>query len=63
MNDFDKRFKKMNDDFDRDFDRTKKLAIVAFVFNLVIVLGLISFGIWVVVQLLQHFGVVWDDRI
>lgn len=58
MNDFDKRFKKMNDDFDRDFDRTKKLAIVAFVFNLVIVLGLISFGIWVVVQLLQHFGVV-----
>ena len=58
MNDFDKRFKKMNDDFDRDFDSTKKLAIVAFVFNLVIVLGLISFGIWVVVQLLQHFGVV-----
>lgn len=58
MNDFDKRFKKMSDDFDRDFNRTRKLAIVAFIINAVIALALIGFAIWVVVRLLQHFGVV-----
>ena len=54
MNDFDKRFRKMND----DFDRAKRLAIVAFIINAVITLALIGFSVWVVVRLLQHFGVV-----
>ena len=47
-----------DDEFDRDLNRTKKLAVFAFVFNILIVLGLIGFAIWVVVQLLQHFGIV-----
>lgn len=47
MNGFDKRFKKAQDDLDRDFNRVKKYGIIAGIFALLLSLGLIGFGIWV----------------
>ena len=52
----------LHDDFDRDFDRqfslVRKAAVVAFVVQGVIGISVLVFVGWVVVKLLQHFGVV-----
>lgn len=58
MRDFDRRFKERQDEFDRDFDRMKGFGVAAFVVNVVIGLGLLGFGVWVVIVLLQYFGVI-----
>lgn len=58
MNDFDKRFKKRQDEFDRDFDRSKKLIIFVFILNVLIILTVASFVVWVIIKLLQFFGVI-----
>ncbi len=51
MRDFDK-------EFDRDFARMKKWGIVYGIFSIIIGLGLMSFGIWVIIMLMQFFGVI-----
>jgi hypothetical protein len=56
MSDFDKRFQKMSDDFDRDFRRIKIASIVGGVISLIIGLGLTAFFIWVVIVLLRYIG-------
>lgn len=58
MNNFDKRFQKMSDDFDRDFRRVKIASIVGGVISLVIGLGLAVFFVWVVIVLLRYFGAI-----
>lgn len=57
MKDFDSRFEKASRQFDRDFDRARKWTIGLFFVGLTISLGLMGFGIWVVLLLLRHFGV------
>ena len=54
MYDFEARRKK----FDEDFERTKRNMKIAAIVNSVFGLGLVGFGIWVVVKILQFFGVV-----
>jgi len=54
MYDFEARRKK----FDEDFERTKRNMKIAAIVNSVFGLGLVGFGIWVVVRILQFFGVV-----
>ncbi len=44
----------MEDEFDKAFKWGKRIAII---WGL-IVIGLISFGVWVVIKILQHFEVV-----
>jgi len=44
--------------FEEDFERTKRAMKVDAIVNSVFGLGLLGFGIWVVVKLLQFFGVV-----
>lgn len=56
--DFDKRFKQLSNQFDKDFDRARKWGVFVSIITLAFVLGLTGFGIWVVVALLQFFGVI-----
>lgn len=58
MNDFDKRFKKAQDDFDKDFTKAERVFWYIAVFNIAIVIGILSFLGWAIVQLLQFFGVI-----
>ncbi len=58
MESFDKRFNKQSEDFDRDFARMEKWSIATFAISSVFALGLIGFGIWVIVMILRFFGVV-----
>lgn len=50
--------KKQNDDFDKEFERTRKMMWVFFVVNLLIGLGVLGFIGWVVFMLMRYFGVV-----
>lgn len=54
MRNFDKHF----DDFDRKMTRMRKWAIITSIIWISIILGLIGFGIWVIVILLRFFRVV-----
>ena len=58
MNDFDKRFKKHSEDFDRDFASMEKWSFIGAIISIIISLGLMGFGIWVIVMLLRFWGVV-----
>lgn len=51
---FDREFK----EFDRQVDRQMKLTQLGVVISVIISLSLCGFGLWVVVQLMQYFGVV-----
>ena len=41
-------------EFDEEYNMAKRLAMLW----LVVMLGLIGFGVWVVVKVLQHFAVI-----
>jgi len=58
MNDFDKRFKKHSENFDRDFASMKKWSFIGSIIYIITSLSLIGFGIWVIIMLLQFWGVV-----
>lgn len=58
MRDFDKRFQKMSDDFDRDFKWIKISQIVGGAISLIIGLGLMAFLVWVVIVLLRYIGAI-----
>lgn len=46
------------DDFDRSFNRMRRFAIGWFIFCAVAGVSLLGFGLWVVVKVLGHFGVI-----
>lgn len=54
---FEKRFQQRRDKFDKDFERMQKFAYVAFAFNLLIALAILSGIIFVVYKVLIHFGI------
>ena len=54
---FEKRFQERRDRFDRDFDRMRKFAYVAFAFNLLLALAILSGIVFVVYKVLAHFGI------
>ena len=54
INDFNNRFAAKRDQFDKDFETAKKWSIIGAIFTL----GLLGFGIWVVIKLLAHFGII-----
>ena len=47
-----------NDKFDKEFDKTLKVIIGATVVGGITGIGVIVFVCWIIIQLLQHFGVV-----
>lgn len=51
---FDNHFEEV----DREISRMKKWTVVTSIFALIIFLGLVSFGIWVIIVLLQFFSVI-----
>lgn len=55
---FNREFDKIDKQFDRDFAKAKKWGQVSFIVSSGLSLGLIGFGVWVVVKILQHFGVI-----
>ena len=57
MNDFDKRFKKRQEQFDRDFETTKRLAYVSCVVSAIGALLIISGVAFTVYKILAHFGI------
>lgn len=44
--------------FDRDFERMQRGFWAIWIVTVVLILGLISFGIWVIIMLLRFFGVI-----
>ncbi len=58
MKDFDKNFEKRSREFDRDFSRMKKLSLISGIVAFTLVLGIIGFAIWVVITLMQFYGVI-----
>lgn len=58
MEDFDKNFKKHSRDFDRNFDRMRRLSLISGIVASVLVLGIIGFAIWVIITLMQFFSVI-----
>ena len=58
MNDFQKRFEERRTAFDRDFENAKKWGFVRGIISIAINLGLIGFGIWVVISLMRIVGIV-----
>lgn len=57
-NDPKSRFDRKVDDFDRDFDRMKKVGIAFSVISTLIFIGLAGFVIWVIVMLMRFYGVI-----
>ncbi len=51
-------FNTHREQFDRDFERTRKWGIVVSIITLALVLGIAAFAVWVIVMLLRFFGVV-----
>lgn len=47
-----------HEEFDRDFKRMQKFAVVSWGCGLAVTFGLLGFGIWVVVKVMAHFGVI-----
>lgn len=47
-----------NDEFDRDFRRMQRFAVVSWGCSALVAMGLLGFGIWVVVKVMAHFGVI-----
>ena len=43
--------------FNRDFARARKWGIFSGVASFIISAGLIGFGIWVVIMVMKHFGI------
>lgn len=61
MYDFDKQreeFKDRRKEFDHDFKRAKKWALITSIVSLVVALAGMGFVIWVVVMVMRFFGVV-----
>lgn len=58
MNDFDKRFKERREKFDKNFERSENLFWVTFFIVLIIGVCSLLFSMWVIIALLQYFGVV-----
>ncbi len=52
------RWEKLEQDFDRDFERIRKLNLIVFAVSAILGLGLIGFFVWVVVKLLRFVGAV-----
>lgn len=57
MNNFDKRFRKRQKQFDKDFKRIRTFAMVWSAFCFVLGMALLSGAIWVIYRLLLHFGI------
>jgi flagellar biogenesis protein FliO len=51
---FEERRKK----WDEEYKRTKRAMKIWAAVNVTIVLGLIAFGIWVIVKVMAYFGVI-----
>jgi len=58
MNDFDKRFKKRSDEFDRHFNRIKILSTIGAIFYLLLTLGIIGFVAWIIITMMRFIGAV-----
>lgn len=48
--------KDLNNKFDRDFERIWKFNLAIFIIGGVIGLGMLGFGVWVILLLLKYFG-------
>lgn len=48
----------MMQDFDKDFKRTSRIIGGLSICAMVLGLGILGFGIWVIVKVLQHFGII-----
>jgi len=46
------------DDFDKKFQRTERFIFVVWIAYAVFGCGITGFGVWVVIKLLQYFGVI-----
>lgn len=58
MEDFDKRFRKRQAEFDRDWERARKYAWVGAVVTGIIGLSLTGFFVWIIVMLMRYLGVI-----
>ena len=57
-NDPKSRFDRKVDDFDREFDRMKKVGIAFSVISVFASISLAGFVIWVIVMLMRFYGVI-----
>lgn len=48
----------MLDDFDKQFKKTQSTIFLMTIISAVVSVGLLGFGIWVVVKVMAHFGVI-----
>ena len=44
--------------FDRDFRAAQRLILVVWLGGVILSISLLGFGIWVIVKMLAHFGVI-----
>jgi hypothetical protein len=58
MNDFDKRFKKRSDEFDRHLNRIRILSTIGAIFSTLLTLGIIGFVAWVIITIMRFIGAV-----
>ena len=56
-NGFDQRFEKRRKEFDREFERTKRMIVIAWVVYAVVGLALLGGGIYLLVRTLSFFGI------
>ncbi len=52
-----KKFDDFDDDFERGYNRTKALVLTAWLFQAVLLLGGCAFIGWVIVKIMQFFGI------
>lgn len=55
--DFDERFKRHQERFDKDFDSAKKFAVGWAIFVGTLALGLLGGGVYAIYRTLLHFGI------
>lgn len=58
MTDFDKRFRKHQDEFDRDWERARKWAWISSVLIGLFILSITGFIVWVIIMVMRHFGII-----
>lgn len=58
MNDFDEKFKQRETEFDRDWKQARTWAWATSVAVIIFTLSIMGFIGWVIVKLMQFFGVI-----
>ena len=57
MNKIENNFDKHRDELDKNLRQTRRMFIIVSIISIMMVLGGMSFLVWVIIKLMSHFGI------